>query len=161
MRFEPDDYLTPAEPPEIPLFRVMISHRPVLHFLFLAILFYVGHLLASAYLADSDPNTPALLLLLLARSLFLTLFVLALLTYMFTRIELTDRRLHGRKFTIPRHHFDLPLQQLRKVSVLNPLLAGRLRYGLLLLTDRRGRRYYIPFVREPLQVKKTLDRYIP
>ena len=160
MRFEPPEFDTPDKGrEEIPLFRITVSHRPGMLYLFFVTVFYCAFLIAKAKIAGSDPYAPILTVFLAGWLLFLVLFLIFGLTFLYNRIEVTSRMLFGRKFTWPSHHVEIALKDIGAVKVSQYFFAGPLHYGRIML--RAGRKkYYFFWVREAIEVKASLDRAV-
>lgn len=160
MRFEPPEFTdsNPEPKKEMPVFRVAVSHHPVILYLFLCVLFYCAYRLGEPILLD-DPLSVILRVFLAGWALFLLLFLLAALMFLYNRIDVTTRRIHGHMFSLRHRHFSVPLSDIASVSVSQLFFAGPLHYGRLTLRIPK-KRLYILYVKEPLEVKKALDREI-
>ncbi|MEI8200664.1 MAG: hypothetical protein WCG21_11410 [Eubacteriales bacterium] len=160
MRFEPPEFTdsNPEPKKEMPLFRVAVSHHPVILYLFLCVLFYCAYRLGEPVLL-ADPLSAVLRVFLAGWALFLMLFLLSALMFLYNRVDVTSQRIHGRMFSLRHHHFSVPLADIASVSVSQLFFAGPLHYGRLTLRIP-NKRLYILYVKEPLEVKKALDREI-
>jgi|GEM_PF-719564 len=160
MRFEPPEFIDPDEDTqkEIPLFRVALSHHPAMLYLFLCVLFFCGYRIGEPLLL-SDPFAFILQVFLIGWAVFLLLFFVAVLMFLTNRIEVTNQRIYGHMFSLRHHHFSVPLTDISSVKVSRLFFAGPLRYGRLTLRIPK-KRLHILYVREPLEVKKALDREI-
>jgi len=160
MRFEPPEFTDPEQDTkkEMPLFRVAVSHHPAMVYLFLCVLFFCGYRIGEPLLL-SDPLVFILQVFLAGWALFLMLFCLSALMFLYNRIDVTDRRIYGHRLSVLHRHFSIPLKDIASVSVSQLFFAGPLHYGRLTLQIPR-RRLYILYVKEPLEVKKALDRAI-
>lgn len=160
MRFEPPEFDTPDKgQEEIPLFRITVSHRPAMLYLFLVTVFYCAFLIAKVKIAASDPFAPILTVFLAGWLLFLALFLISGLMFLYTRLEVTSRMIRGRKLTWPMHHIEIPLRDITAVKVSQYFFAGPLHYGRITLRTGR-KRYYFFWVREAVEVKASLDRAV-
>jgi hypothetical protein len=160
MRFEPLDSsdLESDANKEIHLFRVAVSHHPIVLYLFLCALFFCGYQIGSPILLD-DPLSFILQVFLGGWACFLLLFCLSALLFFYNRIEVTDRRIYGHMFSLLHRHFDVSLTDISMVKVSQLFFAGPLHYGRITLCMKK-KRLYIFYVKEPLEVKKSLDRVI-
>jgi hypothetical protein len=160
MRFEPPEFNTPDnDRKEMPLFRITVSHRPGLLYLFLVTVFYCAFLIARAKVAGSDPYAPILTVFLAGWLVFLTLFLLSGLMFIYTRLEVTTRMIRGRKLTWPSRHVEIPLRDISTVKLSQYFFAGPLHYGRITLKTGR-KRYYFFWVREAVEVKAALERAV-
>lgn len=144
---------------EMPLFRITVSNRPGMLYLFFVILFYCALLIAKSKIAGSDPYAPILTIFLAGWLLFLALFLLFGLTFLYNCIEVTTRTLHGRKLTWPASRFEIPLKDIARVKVSQYFFAGPLHYGRITVLAGR-RKYYFFWIREAPEVKAALDRAV-
>lgn len=160
MRFEPPEFPDSGQESrkEMSLFRVVISHHPVILYFFLCVLFYCTYRIGAPVLLD-DPLSVILRVFLAGWALFLMLFLLSALMFLYNRIDVTTQRIYGHMFSLLHRHFSIPLTDIASVSVSQLFFAGPLHYGRLTLKIP-GRRLYIFCVKEPLAVKKALDREI-
>jgi len=160
MRFEPPEFTDSGEnsQKETPLFRVGISHHPVVMYLFLCVIFFCAYRLGE-HLITGDPYSVILQVFLAGWALFLLLFCISALMYLNNRIEVTDRRIHGHMFSLVNHRFSVPLSDITEVRVSQLFFAGPLHYGRITLKMSR-KRIYILYVKEPAEVKKAIDRAI-
>ncbi len=160
MRFEPPEFYTPDNArKEMPLFRITVSHRPGMLYLFFVTVFYCAFLIAKSKIAGSDPYAPILTVFLAGWLLFLALFLISGLMFLYTRIDVTSRMLRGRKLTWPSHHVEIPLKDVTSVKLSQYFFAGPLHYGRITLRAGRNR-YYFFWVREAVEVKAALDRAV-
>ena len=160
MRFEPPEFADSGQESrkEMSLFRVVISHHPVILYFFLCVLFYCAYRIGEPVLLD-DPLSGILRVFLAGWALFLLLFLLSALMFLYNRIDVTTQRIHGHMFSLRYRHFSVPLSDIASVSVSQLFFAGPLHYGRLTLRIPK-KRLYILYVKEPLEVKKALDREI-
>jgi len=160
MRFEPPEPDIPDDArKEMPLFRITVSHRPGMLYLFFVTVFYCAFLIAKAKIAGSDPYAPILTVFLTGWLLFLALFLLSCLMLLYNRIDVSTRMIRGRKLTWPNHHVEIPLKDINAVKVSQYFFAGPLHYGRI--TVRAGRaRYCFFWVREAIEVKAALERAV-
>lgn len=161
MRFEPPDFLDPdaGKKKEVPLFRVEVSYRPVMLYLFMCGVFICAYGIAEQKIAMNDPFAPILRVFMGGWTVSLLLFFLAVLSYLYNRIEVTSRRIYGRLLSVRSHRLSIPLTGILSVKVSQYFFAGPLHYGRLTLRINR-KRIFIPWVREPGDVKAALDRAI-
>ena len=160
MRFEPHEFTDPGQDTqkEMHLFRVAVSHHPAMVYLFLCLLFFCGYRIGEPILL-TDPLVFILQVFLAGWALFLMMFCLSALMFFYNRIDVTDQRIYGHRLSLRHRHFSVPLKDISSVSVSQLFFAGPLHYGRLTLRIPR-RRLYILYVKEPLEVKKALDRAI-
>jgi len=160
MRFEPPEYTDSGEKSqkETPLYRVGISHHPVVMYLFLCVVFFCAYRLGE-HLIHGDPYSVILQVFLAGWALFLLLFCISALMYLNNRIEITDRRIHGHMFSLVHRRFSVPLSDITEVRVSQLFFAGPLHYGRITLRTGK-KRIHILYVKEPSEVKKVIDRAI-
>jgi len=160
MRFEPPEFSdsNPDTQKETHLFRVAVSHNPVVVYLFLCILFFCGYQIGVPILLN-DPLSIIMRIFLGGWALCLLLFLLSALMFFYNRIDVTDKRIYGHMFALRHRHFSVPLADIASVKVSQLFFAGPLHYGRLTLYIPK-KRLYILYVKEPLEVKKALDREI-
>ena len=160
MRFEPPEFPeTDLENrKEMHLFRVPVSQHPAMVYLFLCALFFCGYRIGKPILLD-DPLSFILRFFLAGWAVFLLLFCLSVLIFLYNRIDVTDKRIYGRMFSLRNHHFSVPLTDISSVKISQLFFAGPLHYGRLTLRIPK-KRLYILYVKEPLEVKKAIDREI-
>lgn len=160
MRFEPLESpdLSSEAKKEMHLFRVVISHHPIIMYLFLCALFFCGYQIGRPILLD-DPLSFILQVFLGGWALCLLFFCLTGLMFFYNRIEVTDQRVYGHMFSLLHRHIDVPLADITMVKVSQLFFAGPLHYGRITLCMKK-KRLYIFYVKHPLEVKKSLDRVI-
>jgi len=160
MRFEPPEFTDPGEnsQKETLLYRVGISHHPVVLYLFLCVVFFCAYRLGE-HLIQGDPYSVILQVFLAGWALFLLLFCISALMYLNNRIEITDRRIHGHMFSLVHRRFSVPLRDITEVRVSQLFFAGPLHYGRITLKTGK-KRMHILYVKEPVEVKKVIDRAI-
>jgi len=160
MRFEPPEFTGPGTDAqkETHLFRVAVSHNPVVVYLFLCILFFCGYQIGVPILLD-DPLSIIMRIFLGGWALCLLMFLLSVLMFFYNRIDVTDRRIYGHMFSLLHRKFSVPLSDISSVKVSQLFFAGPLHYGRLTLRTPKKRLYFF-YVKEPLEVKKALDREI-
>lgn len=160
MRFEPPEFSGADNDTkeEIPLFRVVISHHPVMLYLFFCIVFFCAYRLAEPLL-KGDPLSIVIRFFMVGWAYYLLLFCLSALIFLYSGIEVTDQRIHGHMFSLRDRHFSVPLTDISSVRVSQYFFAGPLHYGRITLRIPK-RRLYILYVREPHKVKRALDREI-
>lgn len=160
MRFEPPEFPETDldRQKEMHLFRVPFSHHPAMVYLFVCALFFCGYRIGEPILLD-DPLSFILRVFLAGWAVFLLLFFVSLLIFMYNRIDVTNKRIYGRMFSLRHRNFSVPLTDISSVKISQLFFAGPLHYGRLTLRIPK-KRLYILYVKDPLEVKKALDREI-
>lgn len=158
MRFEPPEFIDPQQesPKETPLFRMPFSLNPIVLNLLFCALFFSGYRIASP-LVYGDLQTIVLRFVLAGWFLALLFFALSVWTFLYNRIEVTDRRIYGRKLSLLHGHLDVPLTDISSVRVSQHVFGSLLHYGRITLYCGKKRLFLI-HVKEPMEVKKALDR---
>ncbi len=155
MRFEPDEKLLTQEDREIPCFRVVVSHHPVVLYLSFSLLLNSAYYFGRPLILPVDPYSILLTLFVVLWSGFALASLHALGSFFFDRVYVTTRRIHGRHLSLKRRHFSIELAEIKNVTVTDVFFARPFGYGRLTIKTSTGV-VRLHHVREPRRVREEI-----
>lgn len=155
MRFEPDEKLLTQEDREIPCFRVVVSHHPVVLYLSFSLLLNAAYYFGRPLILPVDPYSVLLTLFAVIWSGFMLASLHALGSFFFNRVYVTTKRIHGRHVAFPHRRFSIELADIKKVTVTDVFFARAFGYGRLTIKTSTGT-VRLHHVREPRRVREEI-----
>ncbi len=84
-------------------------------------------------------------------------FIVTFLRKSTTEFALTNKRVIGKRGVIRRNSLELVLEKVESIRVDQGILGRILDYGTLVVTGSGGTDQLIPFIAEPMELKKTIN----
>ena len=155
MRFEPSEEILTREEQEIPCFRVVVSHHPVVLYLSLSLLLNAAYYFGRPLILPVDPYSVLLTLFVVLWSGFILASLHALGSFFINRVYVTSKRIHGRQLSLLHRLFSIDLAEIKNVTVTDVFFARPFGYGRLTIKTSTGV-VRLHHVREPRRVREEI-----